>query len=345
MSAVTPTVSGAVLPTAAAAPTTTAAPAPVAAQPAAAAAVPSGQAADGVDALDAAPYVLDANNWLGDMDQTYVAGAAAPVTGGGPVASTLGMTDMINDLATMASPAGVAPSAVATAPGMAGMVAQLTAMTNALAGITGALGASAVGTPVPGVDAGSAVSAPASAMPSMAGMDMSGATTGAATVAGGGMTSMAGMKLPANPGAIMPMGKAGMAMKLRSAPIDAAKAQRLATAVTSFFANVTKSQVTPGVNKTDQHFHIPKAMQQHFERQNPGLKSPTTLVFDKKTNRPFGVMYMGDKQGGPNLPMGNSHRHHPDTAFMEHIWFTPNDLGLAYGDIQKEDAARKAVLG
>jgi hypothetical protein len=39
--------------------------------------------------------------------------------------------------------------------------------------------------------------------------------------------------------------------------------------------------------------------------------------------------------------MGNAHQYRgPDSVFMEHIWFTPNDLNTAFGDTEGGNAKR-----
>jgi hypothetical protein len=265
------------------------------------------------------------------------------------------------------------PSTAAPIPDSSAIIAALEGANRAVQALVAVLTAGAGAAPGTGAALPATTTTPmATSMPGMdmPGMDMTGATGGGADAApasgDAAMKDMPGMhhgsgakgtkdmkgmdhgsalKMPTNPGKVMKMGKHGMAMKMRSEPINEKKAAKLATAVTEFYSDVKKSQVDPGKNKTDQHYSIPKKMRKRFEKEYPGLKSPTTLVIDKKTDKPFGVMYMGDKKDGPSLPAGNSHRHKDGGAFMQHVWFTPNDLGLAYGDIQAEGKAKKAVLG
>jgi hypothetical protein len=125
----------------------------------------------------------------------------------------------------------------------------------------------------------------------------------------------------------------------RTAPVNQALAKKNLSAVMDFFGNFTRDKLTfrtPGAT----HGKLSAAQKAAFHAKYPDLPVPNAVVFDKHGGKPIGVVY--SQKGSPvELGMGNAHQHRgPDSVFMEHIWFTPNDLNTAFGDTEGGNAKR-----
>ena len=134
-------------------------------------------------------------------------------------------------------------------------------------------------------------------------------------------------------------GAHGKHVHRRTAPEDRGRARRNLDAVMQVFGDLRRDQVSfkkPGAT----HGHLSDAQKAEFRRRFPGLPVPNAVVFPAKGGgKPVGVVY-GGKQA-PDLGMGNSHTHGSSKHYMQHIWFTPNDLDFAFSDTEG-GAARRA---
>jgi hypothetical protein len=140
------------------------------------------------------------------------------------------------------------------------------------------------------------------------------------------MKGMPGMKGDAKAGH-------GHIMIPRTTPVDKQRARKIAKAVKSFFKDVKRSQVTFAKTGVKTHGVLPESMRKAFKAKYPDLPAPRSIVFPKGGKTPIGVVY-NEKVNGANfdLGMGMKHKHSATGSEMEHVWFTPNDLALAYSD-------------
>jgi hypothetical protein len=125
----------------------------------------------------------------------------------------------------------------------------------------------------------------------------------------------------------------GMRIIKRDRPDDLARAQRNFDAVYGSFRTHGRAGLDFKNNQT--HGYISAAEQAAFRRQHPGLPVPQSIVFREGSNTPIGVTY---RTTDPNfdLGMGDLHDHTNDngSSRMQHIWFTPGDLRLAFSDVE-----------
>jgi hypothetical protein len=124
----------------------------------------------------------------------------------------------------------------------------------------------------------------------------------------------------------------------RTAPVDRDLAKKNLGAVIDMFGNLTRDQLTfDKVGGT--HGKLSAAQKAAFHEKYPDLPVPNAVVFDAKGGKPIGVVYGGKTP--PELGMGTSHTHGTSTHYMQHIWFTPNDLDFAFSDTV-DGATKKA---
>jgi hypothetical protein len=106
------------------------------------------------------------------------------------------------------------------------------------------------------------------------------------------------------------------------------------------FSNVRYDQTNPGTDPSGTHRRLTPAQVAAYKAAAPGMPVPTSIVFDKPGGTAVGLMFLGDKQAGPNLGMERSHRHHEGARYMAHVWFTPGNLDLAYSGFQETGRAK-----
>ena len=118
----------------------------------------------------------------------------------------------------------------------------------------------------------------------------------------------------------------------RQTPADTALATRNFNAVYSMFKGHGRAGLDFKNNQT--HGYIGAAERAAVHRANPGLPVPESIVFREGSNTPIGVTYR-TKDPNFDLGMGDRHDHTNDngTSQMQHIWFTPGDLQLAFSDV------------
>ncbi|MCW2924728.1 MAG: hypothetical protein JWM98_2132, partial [Thermoleophilia bacterium] len=132
----------------------------------------------------------------------------------------------------------------------------------------------------------------------------------------------------------------------RTTPEDPAKAKALLAATMQAFGGLTmqntEGSAQGGPNSS--HRKVPDALAKQFAATHPGMPVPKLIVFDTKTGTPIGAFFPGGKDKVPDLGMGTAHRHSADGPAMEHIWFTPDDLQLAFSDVAEKDRAKAAAV-
>jgi hypothetical protein len=216
----------------------------------------------------------------------------------------------------VAGASGGGPVAATGASLSPDVVAQLQASIDAISALTSALGgSSALGSaPVsaggPGVVQQTPVQAGGDTMPDMPGMP--------------GMPATKGMK--------MPKGSSHHMVMQRTTPVDTARAQKIANAVKQFFGGVKRSQVTFKQGGSGTHGVLPESLRKQFKAKYPDLPAPRSIVFPKGSSKPIGVVYNEKVNGNFDLGMGVKHKHSDAGNAMEHVWFTPSNLDLAYAD-------------
>jgi hypothetical protein len=129
----------------------------------------------------------------------------------------------------------------------------------------------------------------------------------------------------------------------RSAPEDRAKAARILQAAMEFTRGLGMHNTEPAeASKPDgDHRRIPLAVRRAFEEAT-GLKSPGMIVIDRKSGMAIGALF-SNGQRGFDLGMGTSHKHKADGNAMQHVWFAPDNLDLAFSDVTQKPAAMAAA--
>ena len=117
----------------------------------------------------------------------------------------------------------------------------------------------------------------------------------------------------------------------RTKPRDAALAQRNFEAVHSFFKDHGRRDVE--FRKTQSHGFISKADRAAFQQRYPNLPVPESVVFRRQGTSPMGVTYSTTNQQF-DLGLGTQHAHSGHEERMQHIWFTPGDMELAFSDVE-----------
>jgi hypothetical protein len=254
--------------------------------------------------------------------------------------STIGGSGINDTAVTIVMPPPVTGASLLSTPTVTSSPSILPMSTAAAAPVASALGGGSTTTStVPGVD---------DDMSGMAGME--GASAGAnAAPQGGHPGGHAGHDAAGHAGhAGMSGGKVmhmhGMSEHMRSAPENRARAQAIATAVTQAFGHLTYAQTNPGTDPSGTHRRIPPALVAKFKREHPGLPCPSSVVFNKPGGTVVGALYVG-KNGNPpaDLGMGGYHTHGGKSTTMSHIWFTPENLDLAFSDVMNAGHAKKVA--
>jgi hypothetical protein len=126
---------------------------------------------------------------------------------------------------------------------------------------------------------------------------------------------------------------AGHTVVERTKPVDKKRAKAIAKAVSEFFGTTKRGDVTfkPGGQT---HGRLTDEARAAFKKKY-GLPAPRSVVFPKGGNKPIGVVYNEKVNGNFDLGMGVKHTHREGGNEMEHVWFTPGNLDLAYTDSGK----------
>jgi hypothetical protein len=130
---------------------------------------------------------------------------------------------------------------------------------------------------------------------------------------------------------------------VRTSANDPARAKRVMQAALQLLAPLTWSQTTGKTSPDADHRVIPASVKAQWKAQFPDLPVPNLVVFDKQSQRPVGALFVGG-QKAPDLGMGTMHEHTENGAIMQHMWFVPNDMDLAFSDTTQKAAAIKAAL-
>jgi hypothetical protein len=130
----------------------------------------------------------------------------------------------------------------------------------------------------------------------------------------------------------------------RTSPADTARANGVLQAAIQMFGNLGWNQAIAPAGKPDaDHRIIPDSMKAQWKAQYPGLPVPNRVVFDRATQRPVGLLFVGGGKA-PDLGMGQVHQHKAGGPIMQHLWFTPGNLDLAFGDAMVKHQAIPAAL-
>lgn len=133
-----------------------------------------------------------------------------------------------------------------------------------------------------------------------------------------------------------------MLVTQRTAPPDEARARRTLKAAMDMFSDARYEQMLPGRNPESNHRRIPEKLLAEWKRRYPDMPVPRAVVFDLDSRKPIGVVFRSDDR--IDLGMGPQHQHNAGADYMQHIWFVPNDLELAYSDTTRGRDAKKAAL-
>ena len=131
---------------------------------------------------------------------------------------------------------------------------------------------------------------------------------------------------------------------MRSAPEDRARAQRVLEANMEIFGDLRYEDTAPSRDDkpNGDHRDIPPAKIKEFQARFPDLPVPREVVYNMKTMRVNGVVYANGKSPA-DLGLGAMHQHRAGGGYMQHVWFTPGDLELAYSDVMRRDEVRSAT--
>lgn len=238
--------------------------------------------------------------------------SSMPATLGGGLAPGVASGDATSAIPPT-STGGVAPDVL---QGLAEVVSQLEGIVASLSGTMGGGGAVA----------GAGSVAPAGGNPTQMAMPMP-----ADTKAGkhGKHHGTKGVK--GNPNQGPGRMKGHMSIIPRSAPENPERAGAILDAVVQSFAHHGRAGLDFKNNQT--HGYLSAAERREFTRRYPGLPAPNALVFEGKGTKPLGVVYRTSR-GQFDLGMGARHQHHDGNDQMQHVWFTPGNLNLAFSDVE-----------
>jgi len=154
------------------------------------------------------------------------------------------------------------------------------------------------------------------------------------STAGGGMTMPTAPSAPTAPAA--PAGKEAKhehIMIPRDTPENPTRAKKILKATMSTFGKLKKTSkdITFRPGSTQTHGKISKELRQKFKKEHPGMPVPTHVTFAAKGTAALGVMY-SSKDGDYDLGLGRKHQHFEGGAQMQHVWFTPKNMDLAFAD-------------
>ena len=128
----------------------------------------------------------------------------------------------------------------------------------------------------------------------------------------------------------------------RTRPEDRALATRNLNAVMEMFGD-TKYAGLVTKEPGGTHGKLTPDMKAAFAKRYPGLPVPSSVVFAKGgVGKPIGVVY-SDKQS-IDLGMGGNHQHKVGGTNMQHIWFVPNDLAVAFSDTEGSGSKQANLL-
>lgn len=123
----------------------------------------------------------------------------------------------------------------------------------------------------------------------------------------------------------------------RTTANDTARAKRILQASLNLFGG---SSIAPG-GKT--HVPLSGAQKAQWSQAHPDLPVPNQLVYDARSGRAVGMLFVGGDKA-KDLGMGQLHQHEAGGAIMQHIWFVPDNLDLAFGDAAVKQQATQAAL-
>lgn len=133
----------------------------------------------------------------------------------------------------------------------------------------------------------------------------------------------------------------GVHVHPRTAPPDPARAQAVLDATLGAFAAARASDFAPSPRgKT--HLKLTPQQENAFRAAFPGVPVPRSVMFDKATGQALAAVYVR-KDRPVDLGLGPAHRHGPDRPYMQHVWFTPGRLELAFSDTTRRAEALRAV--
>lgn len=101
------------------------------------------------------------------------------------------------------------------------------------------------------------------------------------------------------------------------------------------FGSTPGSNNSPDPNAT--HRTVPPEIQAQLKAA--GVPVPNGVVFDKAGGTAVGAFYV--KKG--DLGMGVQHQHVTNGPEMQHMWFVPSDLDLAFSDVAQKSTAIAAA--
>lgn len=127
----------------------------------------------------------------------------------------------------------------------------------------------------------------------------------------------------------------------RTAPENRKRAKAILDASISMFGNTRANKFKPSRNAGGDHRQLTDAMKAEWTRRLPGLPVPGSVVIDQKTGRTQGAVFI--LRDGADLGMGTAHRHEGGRATMQHVWFTPGNMDLAFSDVSRKKQARAAA--
>jgi hypothetical protein len=136
---------------------------------------------------------------------------------------------------------------------------------------------------------------------------------------------------------------------IRTSPNNMQLANQVMQASLKLLAPLTWNGTTGGTwvtfgaaNPNGSHRVIPASVKAEWAKEYPNLPVPSEVVFDPKTHQAVGAMFTSSK-GPVDLGMGAGHEHTAGGSFMQHIWFTPNDLTTAFSDTTDKTGAIAAA--
>jgi hypothetical protein len=130
---------------------------------------------------------------------------------------------------------------------------------------------------------------------------------------------------------------------VRTSANDTARATRVMQASLKLLGPLTMHNTQGKSGPTDDHRVIPASVKAQWQAQYPDLPVPNLVVFDKASGKAVGALFVGGTKA-KDLGMGTMHEHSAGGAIMQHMWFVPGDLQLAFSDTTRKAEAIKAAV-
>jgi hypothetical protein len=131
-------------------------------------------------------------------------------------------------------------------------------------------------------------------------------------------------------------------MVVRTSAPDPARARRIYDASARLLGGLTWSNTAGSGRADSNHRTIPQSIKDQWKKLYPDLPVPSNVVFNQQSHELLGAMFVGSRTEMPDLGMGDGHEHRANGLMMQHVWFIPNNMQMAFAT--REQGAVNAAI-